>query len=379
MKNKWIYLLSSLFLLSCLETRKEKVVSAESVSIPIFDINSNISNSVPDTFTWNSIAKHVQLIPLSSSILLGASPQLVYLSDEFILIKDNQLGRLYSFDSTGKLKYSFRHEGNGPGEYVNLSFTRFNKNDSTIIVLDSGNKVLLYSLEGKCINEIIIKDKNWSHLCLLDEDGVLYTKNTTGNALVSVLDKEYNISKNYFAFDSSATRRQKINLNFTSNKSNTIDAYLLNKAREDTVYTIDKSGVNPLCVLKKGDHILSEENVEQIMRMPFENDYITYTSIDAFSDYLLFRYLWRGKFIVELWNNTKQDKIANSTLIQPNQYSGLEGGFNYVFDSGNKIRLLPGYVTKKRLAFFLPSEKCASELKNLKEDDNPVLMIMDLK
>lgn len=132
-------------------------------------------------------------------------------------------------------------------------------------------------------------------------------------------------------------------------------------------------------MLKKGDHILSEENIEQIMRMPLENDCITYTSIDAFSTYLLFRYLWKGQFVVELWNNLGQNKIANSALVQPNQYSGLVGGFNYVFESGKKIRVLPNYVTKNHLAFFLSAEECMSEFKGMKEDDNPVLMVMDLK
>lgn len=43
-------------------------------TIAILDFASAINKEVPDTFTWNSVAKKVTYIPLSSSHLMDGHP-----------------------------------------------------------------------------------------------------------------------------------------------------------------------------------------------------------------------------------------------------------------------------------------------------------------
>ena len=122
---------------------------------------------------------------------------------------------------------------------------------------------------------------------------------------------------------------------------------------------------------------MPEKEVENFLKLPPENDYFIYTGINLFSSYLHYRYLFQGNFYSEIWDIESQTKIVSRSRKLND--SNEEDGCKYVFDSGKTLRLIPYAYEKKRLIFFIPAEKCMSEFKGMKEDDNPVLMIMDLK
>lgn len=380
MKQLFVVYLILFISYSCVNKQENSIIEKGNIEIPVCDVDKYLTVSVLDTFRWNDIATRTHLLPLHSTAPLG-SAQVFYVGDNLILIRDAQTQSIYSFDTRGDLKFMFSHVGNGPGEYQYLSFVHFNECDSSLFVFDNGNlKTLTYTLSGTCLHENSVKDKLWGNISFVDENEGLYTKNTSqGVALVSILNDNLEIRENFLYFDSITTERRKTCVSLLSNKSSTFDLYLLNRASDDTVYTVRQKDVVPFCVLKKGTHALPEESSDNFLKLPAENDYFTYTTIDAFSSYILYRYFWQGKFRVELWNKMSEKKIANAELIKYDIYSGLEGGFNYVFNSGKSIRLLPNYVAKKRLVFLIPAEKCVGEIKGVKEDDNPILMIMNLK
>lgn len=371
-----------LFFNSCTTQQKqEKSTNEETSEIPVLEVSSNLSVSLPDTFTWNNVAKSTRLIPLSSKTLLGTSLSIVDINSDMIVVADNQRNRITYFDMDGNLISSFQHVGQGPGEYKYLSFVHFNEEDSTIFVYDNGNmKVLLYSLSGKCLKELSVKDRNWGQISRIDKDGRIYMRNSSeANSFVSILDRDWEVQQEFFPFDSLMTERQINCIKIMSNRSNTNDLSLLNQPSSDTVFSITKEGALPVCIVKKGIHALTLAECENFLKLPDNNNYLTYTSIDIFPPYLLFRYRWQGKFTVDLWDMEKQKKIGVADLVQPDMFTGLIGGFNYTTESGKQICLLPDYITKERLAFLIPAEKCVGEIVGVKEDDNPVLMIMELK
>ena len=53
-------------------------------------------------------------------------------------------------------------------------------------------------------------------------------------------------------------------------------------------------------------------------------------------------------------------------------------GFAYTLPSGNVIHVLPRYVTQGKLVFVLSPEDLMDDISGLKEDDNPVLMVINL-
>ena len=48
--------------------------------------------------------------------------------------------------------------------------------------------------------------------------------------------------------------------------------------------------------------------------------------------------------------------------------------------SGTVIRLLPDYISGNKIAFFIPADEAMGEILGVKirEDDNPILMVMEL-
>lgn len=382
MKKQIIFILIiPLFLCTCTTKQNKEVTEEEMIaSLPILDIAGNLSTSISDTFTWNSIAKSVQLIPLNSKKLLGRAPSIRYISDDLIVISEAQEQTVNIYDMKGGLKSSFQHVGKGPGEYVYLSYVQFNYSDSSVIVFDINGKLLKYSLAGKCLEEKSMKDRQWTNIMHIDANNKIYTKNGPDTkSLVSVLNQDYTIEQQFFMFDTTATERRKACISLNIARSNTADKYLINRSFDDTLYIINNSILNPICILNKGPYILSEEESENFMKLPSDNNFITYTSLDMFSSFVLYRYYWHGDFSLQLWNWEKEEIIGKAELNKPNQYSGLVGGFNYVFHSGKKTRIIPNYVTDSCLGFLIPAEDCVGEIKGVKEDDNPVLMMIKLK
>lgn len=377
MKNQVVFILFML-LLACTNKPHKEVLMEEGkiTSLPMLDIAGNLSASELDTFTWNSIAKTVRMIPLSSKRLLGRAPEINYISDELIIIEEAQFQSVSSYDSKGRLKSYFSHVGQGPGEYVYLTYVKFDKQDSTVMVFDNNGKLLKYSLDGKCLDEKILKDRQWGNIAYIDPEGIVYTKNASGaNSLISILNREWNVEKSYIMFDSTATDRYKAGFTLMCNRTFTQDKYVITHPLGDTLYSVSKSAIDPILILQKKNHVLTSDVLkESIMKLPKDNDFITYTHLDLFSSYLIYRYYWHGNFSLQLWNIETGKMIGKMNMGQ-----NYQSGFNYVFDSGKKVRLIPLYVTDDYLGFLIPTENCMDDIEGLKEDDNPVLMIIELK
>ena len=371
------------FWVSCIPKKQKGALETEEMKLPVLDIKGKIFESIPDTFTWNSIAKSVRLIPLSDEILLSSSLGIEYLSEdlEMNLLTDARMGRVCCIDADGQYKLTFRKVGNGPGEYIYLTKVWFDKKDSAIIVFDNNGKLITYSKDGKFLKEKLIKERKWGNIHYRDRNGIIYTRNgSVSNFQVSVLDENLDIKSNYLPFDSLATLKRKSSIIANTARSNTEDRYIINRSFNDTVFIAQNDGLQPICILNKGRHVLSEVESENFLRLPKENDHLMYTNIDVFSHYLKYSYMWQGKGVIELWDLSTQKKIASSerSMVDPAE-KDKPHGLNFVFDSGNTIKISPIYVTQNRLAFFLPAADCVGEVKGVKEDDNPVLLVIDLK
>lgn len=377
MKIIYTILALGLLLCSCSHNNKVPIETVnDEESLPVLDISGNLTLSIPDTFTWNSIAKHVKFIPLSSKVLLGASTVIRHLGEDINLIVDYQRQVICSFDSEGKLKSSFRHVGNGPGEYVYISYVKFNDKDSSITVFDNNGKLLKYTLAGKCIDEKNMKDRQWTNIRYIDTSNKIYTKNASeGKSLVSVLNQDYIIEKQFFEFDTITTERRKACISLNMARSNTVDKYLINRSFDDTLYMVENSVLKPICILNKGIHGLSEEESENFMKLPFNNDYFLSTSVNVFSSYVLYTYTHKENFNAEVWDLDSQRKIAS---VKRPRGEGGTAGFKYLLSSSKAISIYPNYISDTKLGFLIPAEWCVGEIEGVKDDDNPVLMVIDL-
>ena len=54
--------------------------------LPVLDVAYGYKAALPDTFTWNSIAKNVRMIPLKTEKLMGRNPVVKYFSENLIIV-----------------------------------------------------------------------------------------------------------------------------------------------------------------------------------------------------------------------------------------------------------------------------------------------------
>ena len=169
------YLLLSLvcFIIGCTQkTVTVEVIEKNSELVSTFNIAENLSASVLDTFTWNSIAKSTHLVPLSSKSILGRAPKIEFLNENLILVSESQTQSINCYDKNGELKVLIQKVGQGPGESKYLSSVHYSKLDSTIWIYDSGNKkILTYKLNGEFVQEKNVKDIIGRTISMIDEDG----------------------------------------------------------------------------------------------------------------------------------------------------------------------------------------------------------------
>ena len=164
----WVFLLVILSVVAgC-----KRVSDGNNTSLPVLDMGATIGKQVPDTFTWNSVAKKITYVPISTSPdALFGSAQLVHIDNDFYCMVDHQTGTIFYSDKTGKIIHSFSRKGQGPGEYAGLTYVSMNSEDSTIRVFDQrSEKYIVYDLAGNCLKETLMKDKGLNTVHLLSND-----------------------------------------------------------------------------------------------------------------------------------------------------------------------------------------------------------------
>lgn len=117
MKTHIIILWITAFGMTACHSRPQADTAEETIpqdTIAILDFASAISKEVPDTFTWNSVAKKVTYIPLSSSHLMDGHPAINYLGDDMCILSEGKEQWIHRVDFKGSFLSSFRHVGNGP-------------------------------------------------------------------------------------------------------------------------------------------------------------------------------------------------------------------------------------------------------------------------
>lgn len=382
MKKSTLFITLGL-LAACSGKPKETKVSLENkeieTEIPVVDLASVINQQVPDTFTWNSIAKNIQLIPISTSnkTLMGVSRGVIYMGEDYYIIAEYQTQTLYRVDMNGKIQKAFRHVGNGPGEYVYLTRISFNPEDSTIQVFDNGNqKRIFYDVNGNLRKEISLKDKEINSPLLIKDNYMVCRGNPESPYQLYITDNDLNIRQSLCPFDSTLTIWEKAATHLQTNRCNNMDMLLFNHAPSDSVFTVTDKGLTPLFILKKGKYAIPSTEVKNFINLVKQGDpHILSLQIHSIPGYYLICYLQNQQYREEIWR--KSDNQIISRFISGNN----EYGYPVTLPSGKTIRVSSSNMYNKgnKIALFIPAEDVTGEIEGVKEDDNPVLLIMDIE
>lgn len=145
--KKTVCFLALLLLTQC------KTSDSKQEFVSITEINVSQKYPEKDVFLQDLAAK-IEYIPLetNNNTLIGSNPQIVYLSDNYIIIKVFSTSDVFVFDGKGKLKFSFNKKGQSGTEYNNLSIVAFDETSKEVFVADSYSaipSILVYSEDGK--------------------------------------------------------------------------------------------------------------------------------------------------------------------------------------------------------------------------------------
>ena len=347
-------------------------------SIPVLDLAAVINNEVPDTFTWNSIAKKVTLVPISTdaNTLIGEGPGLLYIGDEFYYMISYQTQTYYKIGKNGKIINTFRHEGNGPGEYAYSTYTHIDTRDSTIQVFDNGNlKRIYYDLNGKFIKEVSLQGKEVVSPTVITDNYMIMRGEPEGKNQYFITDPEMNIRERLCPFDTALSTREKAAIYLQSARKANRDMMIFNQAPEDSVFTITDKSLEPLFILKKGEYAIPDAEVKNFIELIRKGDsHILMLGISSLPGHYLISYSRNKESIEEVWSKQSNQVIS--------RFKNREGAFGlpFVLPSGKKIRIGRSsiYINGNQVGLFIPADVAAGEIPGVKEDDNPVLLIMEL-
>lgn len=346
--------------------------------LPVLDMEAAIGKQVPDTFTWNGIAKRITYVPISTPAdKLFGSAQPVYVDNTMYCAVDHKTGTVFRTDKKGKVISSFSRKGHGPGEYNVLTYVHVNQKDSTIEVFDQrGGKHIVYDLEGNLIREIFLKEKGIDTPILISDNYIVARgQNNTAHKLY-VADKDFNIRKSLFPMDTTLTEMQRLNLIWQLNYCRNRDFAVINFANEDTVFTVTESGAQPLCIFKKGVYNIPEEELMNPTEASgFGSDYIRTMWLSSIPGFYLISYVRKDNFWDEIWR-----KSDNQILSRFSNEDG-EFGLPLRLPSGKKIRIDARrlYVKGNLVVTSIDAvEAVEGKIPDVDEDDNPVLIIMEI-
>lgn len=367
---------------SCNQKRDNTDSAANETALPVLNLAGQIEANVPDTFTWNSIQKKVTFIPLETTdaSMIGHL-RLSYIDDGVILIGDGKTYNILLFNIEGKSISHFNHQGNGPGEYFSINGLFFNPSDSTINVYDRQyENWITYTLKGKPLSSISTKK--------LFKGGVAYCKgnriitgNSSGKTRLSLFDKDFRLIKGVLPLDSIQSLQEYRPINFFSNSTWTKDILLYtNSVETDTVWAFSDTAVWPLLIVNKGKYVMPQAERSDYFKAFLELNptYPKDFHLDAFSNFVLMKYLYKGLIVAELWDLPTGKILSRCSLRNVVTKEVFSDGFAYTLPSGNVIHALPAYVTQSKLVFVLSPDELMDDIPGLKEDDNPVLMVINL-
>jgi hypothetical protein len=316
---------------------------------------------------------------------------------------DNAAQSVFMFDMDGKYLNKIYSRGQGPGEYANLSYMTVT--DNSVIVIDhfTGKQLEYSALDLKFIKEERIFEKIWATE-IFTLHGHIYYKNGWSNSaagkfrLFSVKNDAKDFTK-YLPFEEEPLC---LGINGPEYAITGNEASLIYSGC-DTIYRIRENKVFPEYVVQFKDKkvVYSSGKVENIFRDIKDNPLGRVIGINSIyeSDKYLF-------IDIDMTNKDAEpigpgncdyiclyNKQNNKTVIYP-QFNAFNSTFDDAFLSvhwiiDNKVIswieahifkiFSEGQLSKQSLKNKAYANRLRSVSANLKDDDNPVLMIYNLK
>ena len=377
MKKHLFYIIFVFLLFSCGESaqKKENVLAA----LPVLDLEAAFDNidEADTSFLWNDIITNERFIPLETTdecligngILYSAIP----LGNHYLVFnKITQKEPVLLFDSSGHFIKRFIWPGKGPGELSSIvhHVVPFKNDQHVMFVTDY---------------EAIIKDKNGTLIHHFRSDSLrplmyLYPHDS-GFVFVNQYER-FPGDSTFLGFTDSLVQivkelkeagekrpdpdeNRQIMLGLDSRDIFfTDDHFWFMKSYNDTLFRITpQRNIEPYLVLYRGKYIPSLPEKEKKL---------------SFGDYKeIGKYSIITTNLIQIWNRDTQ-KLVAQRKNNPFGFMAL-AVFNYRFPDGYVMPLRLMEIKNGKLIFLFTPTRYKGNFLKLKEDDNPVIMVAELK
>lgn len=359
------------------------------IIIPFEDGIKNVK-----TIKLSDIAEKVEWVPLETTdSSLVAHPKLntVALVDGRIYVPCSM--GLLSFHENGKFAGSIARKGQGPGEYTHVLSIAADPVFNHIYLLSPG-KVLTYESDGTFAHESQTP-VGWQFTVMNDSIYLMYIQNNTGQRKdrLLMMNTEGDTLQHYQQPDRFEVPNG-MNWYYTNGKESFLYTYqdvnVFHDYYCDTLYTVTPDSLYPRFILQMGQYKLPADLRLETKMLTSERDqslkkaenYLRPTLFET-DRYLVMPYTtWNiadSKAIPQLmiYDREKQECIRAQNDAIANDMNGNVPFYPTARIADNVLMAYieaPDLIEKAEHGAELPES-----LKGLKEDDNPVLMLVYLK
>jgi hypothetical protein len=344
------------------------------------------------TFNLSDIANRVEYIQLESTneSLIGDIFD-VYSNEENFIVVEKQ--HIFLFN---KLNGQFIREvgiyGKGPGEYMNTDrMLSYNDINNTVFVTSS--KVLYeYSLEGKIIDTCNMPPQIYGSAYLGNNIFVGYRPNFNGDEKIKLI--YYNdinpsiktITNYQIAQKPNGMVIYKPHAWFYRYDKRLFFFELFN----DTLFQVTSSGLTPRYIFDMGKYLPPYEKQTSLDFATNEvNDYFIMKSVFESSRYIFYTFRYQFKYYLTIFDKTSKVILINNDIERygTKLNNDIDNFLPINFLGTSERDQLLGYIQPYEIIqWFSENPEKASkispylkELKNIKETDNPVLVVATLK
>ena len=370
------YIILYFFFFSCGNSGRDRTEGEGENALPVLDLEYVYDHpeSVDTTFLWNDIITNERFVPLETTedCLIGGTPwDVTRVADHFLLYQIwADKAPSFLFDSLGRYIKRFSQFGKGPGEMISTLHHVIPFREDSCVMLDCGYRTIVKDRNGMQIRDLTSPafrslyphDSGFVYVNQYQRfagDSVFLCFADSLGTVVRELKEpgEKRINPDWLDTPFSGLDFRKIF--FTDEK-----LWLL-KSYNDTLFRITaQRSVEPYLILHRGKYspVLNEKDREVL-------------GIGEYKE--IGKYSVIASAVSQLWDREQGKPIARKAS---GSYGfGALAVFDYRFPDGYVMPLRLMEIKDGQLIFLMMPSEYEGGFLTLKEDDNPVLMVADLK
>lgn len=149
--------------------------------------------------------------------------------------------------------------------------------------------------------------------------------------------------------------------------------FIFSRPMSDTVYRITDKALEPLFILKKGKYDIKYEELGRFMTREMKTmKCLMWTRISSLPEYYLIDYKQGEHQHSEIWSKKEQTIVARVRE---------KNGLPFRLSSGKEITLPTERlcIKGKTVIVPVPAEELERDINGVTADDNPVLLVLELR